>query len=137
MNKIIVRDKIIMCGHVNSSYNWLCEGKEYNSVESFLKDHGYKEVFKKIYEEEIDFEPLERSSLYQSYVSAFESQQDNDFFKILYKIDDDFAVHLTRNIYLYHLISTKEKKYIPPLFHGFTQTAKNILVIHGGKVMKK
>jgi len=120
MKKIVVRDKILERGQANSSYIYLCNDTDYSSLEYFLRDYNYKLALEKIFGEEINSELLEDSSLYELYKLALESQQDNDYFKILYKISDEFAVHLTENIYLYHLIPKKGEIYssITPWFYA-------------------
>jgi hypothetical protein len=56
-----------------------------------------------LYCEEFECDLLEDSKLYSSYCSTVESQKDNEDFIILYKIDEKFALHITHNIYIYHL----------------------------------
>ena len=120
MEKIIVRNKILQRGHVNSAYISLCNNKSYYSVESFLKDYTYNEILNRLYEEQINHANLEQSNLYLSYILTIETQLDNEYFKILYKLDDEFAVHLTGSIYLYHLIPKKEEIYssLVPWFYA-------------------
>lgn len=111
MEKIIVRDKILERGHANSAYINLCNDKEYNTTIEFLQDYNYKILLNKIYGEEIDCEYLESSKLYYSYLSILETQKDNEYFKVLFRLDDEFAVHLSGNIYLYHLIPKNGEVY--------------------------
>ena len=111
MEKIIVRDKILERGHANSAYINLCNDKEYNTTIDFLQDYNYKILLNKIYGEEIDCEYLESSKLYYSYLSILETQKDNEYFKVLFRLDDEFAVHLSGNIYLYHLIPKNGEVY--------------------------
>jgi len=75
---------------------------------------------KMLYCEEIDNDILEKSGLYQSYSAIVESQEDNNLFKCLYRIDEEFAVHLSENIYLYHLIPKNGEVYssVIPWFYA-------------------
>ena len=111
MEKIIVRDKILERGHANSAYINLCNDKEYNTTIDFLQDYNYKILLNKIYGEEIDCEYLESSKLYYSYLSILETQKDNEYFKVLFRLDDEFAVHLSGNIHLYHFIPKNGEVY--------------------------
>ena len=54
---------------------------------------------------------LKDAELYNLYNSAFESGEDNELFKVMYQIDGEFIVHLTENIYLYHIATKKEEIY--------------------------
>jgi len=65
----------------------------------------------RLFGEELDCELLEQSTLYQMYISVLESQENNDFFSVLYRLDDEFALELSSNIYLYHLIPQKNDIY--------------------------
>ena len=120
MKKIIVRNKILSHGRVSSSYINLCDGMHYSSSEKFIMKHGFKNIMKALYGEEFESDLMENATLYQSYCAAVDSQKDNDYFLCLYQIDEDFAVHLTGNIYLYHLIPHKEEVYtsIVPWFYA-------------------
>lgn len=120
MEKIIIREKILELGQANSSYINMCGDIKYDSVEDFLQDYNYKISLNKIFGEEIDCEQLEQSSLYHSYLSTVKNQKDDNFFKILYKLDEEFAVHLAGNIYLYHLIPKNGEVYtsLTPWFYA-------------------
>ncbi len=111
MKKVVVRNKIMELGSVNSNYILKYGDKEYKNIESFINNNDYKTAIEAIYNEEIDCEFLENSFLYKSYVSAVKTQASNDYFKILYLVDVDFAIELTDNIYLYHLIQKKDEVY--------------------------
>jgi hypothetical protein len=85
-----------------------------------MEKNELKNIMMTIFCEDIDCELRENSELYQSYSSVVESQKDNHLFNCLYKIDDEFAVHITENIYLYHLIPKNEEIYslITPWFYA-------------------
>ena len=75
---------------------------------------------KELFKEEIECEFIEQSTLYQSYVSAKESLKNNDCFSFFYRLDDSFALELSRNIFLYHLIPKDGELYasIVPWFYA-------------------
>jgi len=98
-------------GYINSTFIELCKGKEYNTLHDFLTDYDSNYVIKKLYSEEVLNANLKDTKLYKLYNLAFETNKDNEFFKIMYQIDDEFAVHLTGNIYLYHIAARRKEIY--------------------------
>lgn len=111
MKRIIVRDKIMPVGHINAAFIELCNGNEYNSLQNLLMDYNSNEITNKLYSEEILNNSIKDTELYKLYNSALELDEDNKLFKVMYQIDDEFAIHLTENIYLYHIATKKEKIY--------------------------
>ncbi len=93
-------------GYINSAFIELCGEKEYKSLHEFLTDYDNDDIMKKLYNEEVS-----NTGLYKLYNLAIESGEDNKLFKIMYQIHDEFAVHLTENIYLYHIATRREKIY--------------------------
>jgi len=111
VKKIIVRKKIMPAGYVNSTFIEFCKDKQYKSLNEFLIDYNSNDIIRKLFSEEIESNDIKDSELYRLYNLALESGIDNECFKIMYLIDDEFAVHLTQNIYLYHIATSKEDIY--------------------------
>ena len=103
MEKIIIRDNVLMSGHVKCGYRNLCVDKIYETLDSLKQDYSFSEIMKEIYSENVETDNLQDSLLYSNYLLTQQNNKDNDMFKIAYKIDN-FALHLTHNIYLYHLV---------------------------------
>lgn len=80
MKKIIVREKILPPGYINSAFIELCKGKEYDTLRDFLMDYNYDDIMKKLYAEEISNISLEDTKLYSLYKLAIESGEDNEYF---------------------------------------------------------
>lgn len=120
MEKIIVREKILNRGQANSEYINLCNETEYDTVEKFLKDYNAKIALSQLFGEEINCEQIEDSNLYDSYLSVLKTQKENDDFQICYPLDDEFAVHISQNIYLYHLVPKNVEIYtqLTPWFYA-------------------
>ncbi|MDF2804275.1 MAG: hypothetical protein K0S61_4180 [Anaerocolumna sp.] len=74
-------------------------------------DYDISKIMKKVYCEEIIDSNLDETELYKSYKSAYDSGEDNELFKNMYQVDDDFAVHITNNIYLYHIATRNDNIY--------------------------
>lgn len=108
MEKIIIRDMVLSRGHINSAFINLCEEKSFGLTEDFLNEYGINVIMKELYKEDVSCEKLDESLLYESYKEVLQSGKENNYFKLVYKIDEEFAVHLTENIYLYHLAPTEE-----------------------------
>lgn len=102
MGKIIVRNTVLK-GKTNSSFIDLCGGNDFNSFETILSCFSIREIMKGVFEEDLLSDSLENSLIYESYNSILQDQKDNDFFSIMYKIDNEFAIHISQNIYIYHL----------------------------------
>ncbi len=111
MKKIVVRKKILPIGYANSAFIEICKEKEYKSLQELLLDYDRSDVIKRLYSEEINNSNLGETDMYRLYQLAHESGEDNELFKIMYSVDDEFAVHLTENIYLYHMAVKKEEVY--------------------------
>ena len=120
MEKIIVREKILNLGQANSAYINLCNKNEYDTVEKFLKDYNVKTALSQIFGEEINCEPIEASKLFQTYLSVKNTQTENADFNICYSLDDEFAVHISQHIYLYHLVPKHGEIYtqLTPWFYA-------------------
>lgn len=117
MNKIIVRNHILGTGYrcVGSSFIDLTGGVEFRTVKNLLEHFKFKVLMKSLFDEEFDSEDLSKSSLYQSYSELIKENREgverckkNEKFIEMYKINEEFALSIDNNIYLYHLISKKE-----------------------------
>jgi hypothetical protein len=117
MDKIIVRKKILDAAHrnVGSSLILLSNAKYYKSPERLIEDYGIREVMLKLYDEVIDNDEIEKSTLYQQYYNITQMVKDNDKcyrenaeFIELYKLNDEFALQVDLNIHLYHLAPRNE-----------------------------
>lgn len=111
MKKIIVREKIIPNGYIDSAFIDIWNGKEYNTLNDLLLDYDINDLMMKVYCEEIMDSSLKETELYKSYKVAYDSGKDNELFKNMYQVDDEFAVHITNNIYIYHIATRKDKIY--------------------------
>ncbi len=69
-----------------------------------------------LYEEDIQHEALVNELIYEKYTEILDNGKENEYFEVMYKINDEFCVSLTNNIYIYHLVPTLEinKKEIVP-----------------------
>lgn len=110
MEKIIVREKVLRLGQTWSNFLDMTQDKSYNSTKELLKDFNEKEVLSRIFQEDVNSSILVDSSLFKMYTKALYDGKDNEFFKVMYKINERFAVHVSKNIYLYHL-TIKEQIY--------------------------
>jgi len=104
MEKIIVRNKVSKKSRIASQLMKYVEHKQYGTKDDFIKDVGIKEVFKNIFDENIDADRLEDTTLYYEFKRCEESGEANDYFVYMYKIDDEFCLNITDNIYLYHIV---------------------------------
>lgn len=117
MEKIIVRKDVLTLnyGCVGSSLIMLTRGKKYSNEQKLIKDFGFKEVMKKLFNEDVDGDNLSESTLYQLYSEILTMEKDkdkcykeNNKFIELYKVNDEFAMQLDFNIHLYHLVPQKD-----------------------------
>ena len=117
MEKIILRKDILALNYrcLGSSFINFTGGKKYTNTDSLVKDFGLKNIMKKLYNEDLDNNNLFKSSLYQSYSELLTEKEvedreykENDKCIELYKVDDEFALQIDFNIFLYHLIPQKE-----------------------------
>ena len=111
MERIIVRDRVLGIGHVNSAITSICANAEYKTFEQLEKDFGIVRIMKEVFLEDISSKDFLSSDLYLSFTDAQKVQKDNSDFKYMYRVDVDFAVHLSANIYLYHLVSKDDVLY--------------------------
>lgn len=113
MERLIVRNNVLGIGHVNSALIGLCAEAEYKTYGQLENDFGIVKIMKEIFKEHLHGEDFLSSDLYLSFIDVQTTQKDNADFKYMYKIDADFAVHLSANIYLYHLVSKDDVLYPP------------------------
>ena len=111
MKKIIVRNTILTRGHINSAFISLCKGEIFSSSESLLSKNGIRVIMKELYNEDIRCDNLVDSELFKAYNVSCQCEMDSDYFYVMYKMDDEFAIRLTENIYLYHIVSVKGEVY--------------------------
>ncbi len=115
MQKVIVRKDLLGPQKPCVNFLHLTKGRKYTTAEKFIRKFGLQNAVKTLFQDDVDSNDLKCSSLYQSY-SSLEKQnpiegkwyRENEKFIELYKIDDEFALQLDFNIYLYHLIEKKE-----------------------------
>ena len=117
MNKIIVRKDILGASYrcVGSSYINLTGGVKFRTIKNLLENFKFNFLMKSLFDEEFDNEDLSKSSLYQSYSELIKEKEEgdrrckkNEKFVEMYKINEEFALSIDNNIYLYNLISKKE-----------------------------
>lgn len=114
MKKIIIRNQVLGRGWVNSSFIQLTDGKHYSSASKLIADYGYPVLMNTLYKETWDSNVLEESRLYQEYLTMQKlSKKDDklhfsDDYLLAYRVHDNFAIFLDKNIYLYHLIPKDE-----------------------------
>lgn len=103
-NKIIVRNKLYGKGELDS--NWIMKMSEYkfNSLEKFKDQFSDKYIMQELFDENINQEKLKDSLLYKKYEEIRETDNDNEFFRKIYKVKDDLAVSLSEHIYLHYII---------------------------------
>lgn len=113
MDKIIVRKKVLQKGYPGSALIFLTQGKRYSDEKKLVKDYGLQKIMKSLFDEDIESNCFSDTSLFESYSDILtqekkECYRENENFIELYKIDEDFAVQLDKNIYLYHIIQKRD-----------------------------
>ncbi|WFR55935.1 hypothetical protein QA584_20270 [Anaerocolumna sp. AGMB13025] len=58
-----------------------------------------------LFNEKTEAEVITKDKLYIEYLKVLESGIANDSFVVMYKLDDEFCISITENIYLYHIVS--------------------------------
>jgi hypothetical protein len=105
VEKVIVRNNITKKSYSSSKFIELTADYDFASVEEFVSKYGLKTVMFELFEELIEAEVITNDKLYTEYIKALESGIANDSFAIMYKLDDEFCISITENIYLYHIVS--------------------------------
>ncbi|GAA0741798.1 hypothetical protein [Clostridium oceanicum] len=59
---------------------------------------------RELFEEEIESEALKDTLIYKKYIEIVDYGKENKYFKIMYKLNDEFCVSIKEHIYLYHLV---------------------------------
>jgi hypothetical protein len=83
----------------------------------------------------IKLKSLNDTNIYKKYIKILDDEKENDYFEVMYKIEDEFCVSLTNNIYIYHLVPAlkiNEGEVVP-----WNYVDSKIYAGHGGKKMKK
>ena len=126
MKKIIVRDRVLQPGYTGYALISLTDGERIMSSDQLVRHIGLTQIMKSVYCESFEFQSIEDSDLFASYSRAASELRDNDDFKIMYAVEENFAVHLDKNIYLYHLVPN-DKALLPPLFPWFYADSKKFI----------
>lgn len=108
MKKIIVRNKIARKSVITSNFIKLTADYDFKSINEMTEKYGIKYLMKKLFDEDVHVDKLEDSLVYKMYDQILREGKENDYFKTVYKVDDEFCVSLNENIHLYHLVSTIE-----------------------------
>lgn len=116
MDKLIIRNKVLKKGYTTSNFIRMTADNSFMSINEFIEEYGLIKIMAELYEEEISTRSINESVLFENYKKISSGKKDNDDFKIVYKIDQDYCVSLTKNIYIYHLVPLIEisnEKLIP------------------------
>jgi len=103
-NKVIVRNKILKGGEFAVKLASLTSEYSYDSLENFRKHRGDRFIMKELFDEIIDQDDLEDSTLYKKYQEILQTKEDNELFSMKYKLRDDLAVSLSAHIVLHHIM---------------------------------
>ncbi|MDQ2087847.1 hypothetical protein RBH29_15555 [Herbivorax sp. ANBcel31] len=116
MEKIIVRNKVLNKGYTSSNFIRMTADYSFKSFDDFIKEYGLGKIMNELFEEYINSGLLSETVIFKNYKKILLEGRDNEDFKIMYKIDQDFCVSLTENIYIYHIVPPIEimkEKLIP------------------------
>ncbi len=108
MEKIVVRKKVTKKGFVSSSFIRLTADYDFESVDDFIKKYSFSKIMNELFEENIQSESLNDTLLYEKYKQINVDGNENEHFEIMYRLDDEFCISLTENIYIYHLVPVLE-----------------------------
>lgn len=99
MEKIIIRKNVLSLGSLSMALVNLTN-KKYRSIKKLIEDFGYNRLLKEFFNENIEtFESLSKS--YNELLK--EDKMENENFFVAFKIDEEFGLCLSSNIYLYHI----------------------------------
>ncbi|MCT4688502.1 hypothetical protein [Vallitalea sp.] len=116
MEKIIIRKKVISKGHVSSNFIRLTADYDFKSIDEFIEKYSLKKIMNDLFEEDISLESLNHTILYEKYNQILLDGKENEYFEVMYKLDEEFGVSLTANIYMYHLVPSikiKNQEFVP------------------------
>jgi len=97
MEKIIIRKKIIP--FLSSRFIRFLSDNSITNIEEYINKCGFENIFLKIFEEN----PNEITEIQKSYINAISTNEDNEYFKFVYKYDDKFCVSIDSHIKLYKI----------------------------------
>lgn len=105
MEKVVVRNSITKKSYSSSKFIELTADYEFATVEEFVNKYGIKTIMFELFEDQIEDEVITNDKLYAEYLNVLESGKSNNSFLVMYKIDDEFCISISENIYLYHIVS--------------------------------
>ncbi|MPN21097.1 hypothetical protein SDC9_168476 [bioreactor metagenome] len=103
IEKIIVRKITYQAAEIELNLLSLLSEVNVKSLQNLKKAFSDRDIFLKLFNEDLKQEFLNDSVLYNHYLEASSSGKENDYFSIMYKIKDDLAVELTEHIKLHHI----------------------------------
>jgi hypothetical protein len=104
MERIIVRNKTSKKSKISSQLMKYTVDTPYDTKLDFFKDNDFIEIFQNIFDENLDADILENTTLYSEYIKCKDSKESNESFMYMYKIDDEFCLSISENIYLHHIV---------------------------------
>ncbi|MGX8796056.1 hypothetical protein ACR6HW_08225 [Fusibacter sp. JL298sf-3] len=116
MERIVVRKKVTKKSLASSNFIRLTADYHFNSVDDFIKKYSLKSIMRELYEEDTQSESLYEELIYKKYAQTLDDGKDNEYFEMMYQLDDEFCVSLTNNIYIYHLapvLKINEEEIVP------------------------
>lgn len=116
MKKIIVRNKVAKKSLASSNFIRLTADYDFSSVDDFINKYSLKSIMSELYEEDIQSESLFEELIYEKYTQILDDGKENEYFEVMYKLDEELCVSLTNNIYIYHLapvLEINEKEIVP------------------------
>ena len=111
MDKIVLRNNVLGVGKINSELIRLCGTKKYKDYEALEKDYSFSYIINVLFSENVDSSDFLSSNLHKEYLECKNNNEDTSGFLQTYPISDDFCLHISNNIYLYHLVKLDNKLY--------------------------
>lgn len=105
MEKIIVRNKVLKKGYTSSNFIRITADYDFRSFDELIEQYGLNKLMDELFEEYTTSSNLNETVLYKNYEKILTDSKPNEDFIIMYKIDEEFCVSLTENIFIYHLVS--------------------------------
>lgn len=101
---IIIRSNLAEPTEVSLNIDEYMNSAVFNTLSQLISTVGIKNLINKIYKENIENDLLEESNLYKKYLEVINTNLENEYFKIVHKLDESLAVRITEHINIYRIV---------------------------------
>lgn len=112
VKKIIIRESGISTKEFESRF-WMEYERELETTNDFFRKYSFPKFMKSLFNEEVDAQRLEETSLFKSYLEVINTGKENKDFHFAYLLKYDLAAYISHHLYLTQVSNILEINGVP------------------------